>query len=88
MTHYESALAARNKDEHALREVLALNPERLFDICRNEAITMCGVIPSAVMMVAALELGAKDAKIVNYATSGDVTGDNEQVVAYAAVMIS
>ncbi len=88
MTHYESAVAAKSKDQLALREVLGLNPEGLLRTCRNEAISMCGVIPVTVMMVAALELGAKKANLIEYATSGDVTGDHEQVVAYAAVTIS
>jgi AmmeMemoRadiSam system protein B len=88
MTHYESAPAAKKKDQLALREILALNPEGLVKTCRNKAISMCGVIPATVMIVAALELGAKKAKLVKYATSGDVTGDNEQVVAYAAVTVS
>ncbi|HET6420331.1 MAG TPA: AmmeMemoRadiSam system protein B [Geobacteraceae bacterium] len=87
MTHYESASAAKKKDQLALNEVLALNPEGLLKTCRNEAISMCGVIPATVMLVAALELGARKATLVNYATSGDVTGDNEQVVAYAALTI-
>lgn len=88
MTHYETAESAKRKDGLALREVLTLNAEGLLRICRNESITMCGVIPVVVMMVAALELGASAAKLVRYSTSGDVTGDNENVVAYAAVTIA
>jgi AmmeMemoRadiSam system protein B len=88
MTHYESATAAKRKDTLALSEVLALNAEGLLRMCSKETITMCGAIPAAVMIVAARDLGATRAKIVRYATSGDVTGDNEQVVAYAAVTIS
>ena len=49
---------------------------------------MCGVIPATVMLVAALALGAKSARLVSYATSGDVTGDNRQVVAYAALTVA
>ena len=49
---------------------------------------MCGVVPATVMLVAALELGATRAELVRYATSGDVTGDNRQVVAYAAFTVS
>jgi len=45
------------------------------------------VIPSAVMLVATLGLGATKAELVRYATSGDVTGDNRQVVAYAALTV-
>jgi len=45
------------------------------------------VIPATVMLVAALELGAGQAKLLHYATSGDVTGDKSQVVAYAALSV-
>lgn len=88
MTHYESAEAAREKDNLAIREVLDLNPEGLMKVCREKGITMCGVVPATVMLVAALELGAKRARLVHYANSGDVTGDNRQVVAYAAMTVS
>lgn len=88
MSHFESAEAARKKDELAIREVLALNPQGLLRVCRDEGITMCGVIPTVVMLVAALELGAAQAKLVHYATSGEVTGDHSHVVAYAALEVS
>lgn len=88
MTHYESAAAARAKDDEALHELFALNPEGLLRVCDDKDITMCGVVPATVMLVAALELGAKEARLVKYATSGDVTGDDRQVVAYAAVTVS
>jgi len=88
MTHYEPAAAARAKDDLALREMLALKPEALLQVCRMERITMCGVVPATVMLVAALALGATKAELVSYATSGDVTGDNRQVVAYAALTVA
>ena len=87
MTHYEPAAVAREKDDQAFREVLSLDPEGLVRVCRDRRITMCGVIPSAVMLVATLGLGATKAELVRYATSGDVTGDNRQVVAYAALTV-
>ncbi len=88
MTHYESAAAARAKDEEALQQVMALNPEGLLKVCHDKWITMCGVVPATAMLAAALRLGAKKARLVSYATSGDVTGDKRQVVAYAAVTVS
>jgi AmmeMemoRadiSam system protein B len=88
MTHYEPAAVARRKDNDALREILALNPEGLLKVCRDKGITMCGVIPATVMLLAALQMGASQAKLVSYATSGDVTGENQQVVAYAALTVS
>jgi hypothetical protein len=88
MTHYESAESARHKDNMALNHVLALDPEGLLNICRSEHITMCGVVPAAVMMVAVQQVGTTAAEIVAYSTSGDVSGDNSKVVAYAAVVFT
>lgn len=87
MTHYESAEEARVKDEVAIARVLDLDPEGLVSICRQKGITMCGVIPSTVMLVAVKELGATRGELVRYNTSGDVTGDHRQVVAYAAMAV-
>jgi len=87
MTHYESADSARQKDEAALERVLALDACGLLETCRSRKITMCGVTPSAVMIDAACQLGAVKAELIAYGNSGDVTGDNRQVVGYAGVMV-
>lgn len=87
MTHYESADSARQKDEAALERVLALDARGLLETCRSRKISMCGVTPSAVMIDAACQLGAEKAELAAYGTSGDVTGDNRQVVGYAGVMV-
>lgn len=87
MTHYESAATAKRKDSLALERVLAFDAKGLVDVCRAERITMCGVIPAAVMLVAAKALGATAAELVAYTNSGQVTGDEREVVAYAAVAV-
>ncbi|ACM21356.1 MEMO-like protein [Geotalea daltonii FRC-32] len=87
MTHYETAASAKQKDEQAINMVLALDAEGLLLVCAQKDITMCGVVPATVMLVAAKGLGATKARLVQYATSGDVTGDNRQVVAYAALTV-
>ena len=88
MIHYESAESARAKDELAIGAVQALDPEGLLTVCRRHRVTMCGVIPATVMLVAAKALGATRARLVRYATSGDVTGDHRQVVAYAGFTVA
>ncbi len=88
MTHYEPDDAARKKDGMALKEVLELDPEGLYRVVRSMGISMCGIIPSTVMLVAALALGAASCELVRYATSGDVSGDRQQVVGYAGVAVS
>lgn len=88
MTHYESADAAQLKDHIALERVLSLDGKGLLEVCKQQRITMCGVVPAAVMIESALQLGASEAELVAYGTSGDVTGDNQQVVGYAAVTVN
>jgi AmmeMemoRadiSam system protein B len=87
MTHYESDASARKKDRNAIARILALDPEGLDRTVRSEHITMCGVIPAMTVLFAALSLGATEAHLIRYATSGDVSGDRNQVVGYAGLAI-
>ncbi|MCP3676049.1 MAG: AmmeMemoRadiSam system protein B [Deltaproteobacteria bacterium] len=87
MNHYESDEVTRAKDKRALDRLLALDAEGLLKTTEGENITMCGVIPAAVAISAAKELGATSARLVDYATSGDTSGDYGHVVGYAGVLI-
>jgi MEMO1 family protein len=87
MNHYENDAVTRVKDGLAIERILALDPRGLYDTVRGEGITMCGYAATAAMLVAMHELGAAKAELVRYATSGDNTGDREQVVGYAGVVI-
>ena len=87
MTHYESAESAERKDKMAIEKVLALDPEGLLEVVTRNHISMCGVIPSTVMLFAAKELGAKKTSLVRYTNSGEVSGDYAQVVGYAGMIV-
>ena len=87
MTHYESGKIARQKDNLAIDRVLALDPEGLYNVVRQNRISMCGVMPTVVMLQAALALGATGAELIAYSNSGDVTGDQSEVVGYAGVRV-
>ncbi len=87
MTHYEPDPVARKKDERAIAQILALDPEGLYRTVRSERISMCGVIPATVALFAAIALGATSARLVKYATSADASGDYGQVVGYAGLAI-
>lgn len=87
MTHYEPAERAKDKDARAIERVLALDAEGLLDTTKRLGITMCGAIPTAVLLVAARALGATRGELVTYATSGDASGDYRSVVGYAGMVI-
>jgi AmmeMemoRadiSam system protein B len=88
LNHYQDQATTESKDFAAIRRVEALDPAGLYETVRKERISMCGIIPVTVALVAAKELGAKKAELVRHATSGDVTGDYKAVVGYAGLVIS
>jgi len=87
MTHYEPDGDARTRDREVIDQMLALDPEGVFRIVREKNITMCGVMPVTAMLTAARILGAVDVDLVNYMTSGDVSGDYSSVVGYAGLIV-
>jgi MEMO1 family protein len=87
MTHFESHSAAKNKDSKAIACIKNRAPDDLYKTVRSENISMCGVNPVTVMLLCSERLGAKEAELVKYMTSGEVTGDMEKVVGYAGMII-
>jgi len=88
MNHYENDAITRAKDERAIARILALDPQGLHDTVRREQISMCGYAATVAMLVAMRDLGATEARLVRYATSGDINDDRERVVGYAGIVIS
>jgi AmmeMemoRadiSam system protein B len=87
MSHYQPDEITRTLDHLAIDAALVRDPAGLYETVRKEGISMCGVIPATVALAAANDLGAVDAHLVAYATSGDVSGDYSSVVGYAGVCI-
>jgi AmmeMemoRadiSam system protein B len=85
MTHYEPQITAAAKDKAALKAVEVMDVERFYSIIEKQNITACGYGPIATVITAAKSMGAKEAKLLCYKSSGDVTGDYSSVVGYAAV---
>lgn len=85
MSHYVPDAVARTKDRLAIDRMLALDPEGLYATVRKERISMCGVLPATVVLFAARRLGATSARLIRYATSGDVSREFDQVVGYAGL---
>jgi len=87
MNHYEDDATTRVKDRKAIEKILMLDARGLHTTVINESISMCGFAPTVAVLTAAVELGATKADLVQYATSGDVSGDRKTVVGYAGIVI-
>jgi AmmeMemoRadiSam system protein B len=86
LNHYEDDATTRVKDAKAVEKLLALDARGLFDICRTEKISMCGLGPAVATITALRAMGVKGGELVRYATSANVSGDTSSVVGYAGIV--
>ena len=84
LSHYLSPKATDELDSIALEQVLTLNPRALIAAAERENITMCGLLPTSVVLFAANSLDLKHARLLKHCHSGDVT-PMRRVVGYASV---
>ena len=88
MSHFVSADTARRLDMLAIERVTGLDPEGLYEVVTRNRISMCGFIPTTVVLIAARELGASEVELVRYGNSGETSGDYDRVVGYAGAIVS
>lgn len=87
MNHYEEHKLTLKKDQWAIDQITALDPRALYQTVHERKISMCGIIPTTVMLAACNHLGASKVSLIDHRTSGDVTGDSTAVVGYAGMII-
>jgi MEMO1 family protein len=87
MTHYETEQSAQDKDRQAIEAILGLDAAELMRRVVELPISMCGYAPVAAMIAAVRELGAGKPQLVRYQTSAVVSGDYQEVVGYAGIIV-
>lgn len=87
LSHFFDQETANRLDNEMLRQIEAFSPEGVFEAEKTGTGFACGHAAVAAVLWAAKELGANTIKLLNYATSGDVTGDYSGVVGYGAAAI-
>ena len=71
----------------AIQHVESLDAEGLMGAIEEEPRHACGGGPMVSVIEAARKLGATEARLLQYADSGDVSGDKSSVVGYMAAAI-
>ena len=87
LSHYEDANTAAALDAHVIQHVERLDPEGLMHALEADPRHACGGGPMVAVLDAARRLGAMQARLLQYADSGDVSGDKSSVVGYMAAAI-
>lgn len=86
MNHYAPEAENRRKDRLAIDAMLTGDPSTLVETCQRNAISMCGLVPAALIMQTLIQLGKKfSIEEVGYENSGK-RGNPERVVGYAGVV--
>ena len=86
LNHYEDDETTRLKDRKAIDQLLKMDARGLYDTCRKEEISMCGLGPAIAMLTALHVWHASKAELIRYATSADRSVDPDAVVGYAGMI--
>lgn len=87
LTHYEHHVEALRQDRYALDAIEALDATGFANAVIEYGLSVCGPGPIVTAMIAATELGATRASLLHHGTSGELSGDFDRVVAYAAISL-
>ena len=90
LSHFFDAATAASLDGRVQEAVAAFDPERLLERFEEYPerergrYVACGGGAAIAVMMAARTLGARDARVLKYGHSGEISGDNSGVVGYLA----
>ena len=88
LSHFYPQSVANALDGVILEHIAKLDPDAIFQAEREGKGFACGRGALAAVIWAAKTLGADSATILNYATSGEISGDFSQVVGYGAAVLT
>ncbi|MDD1674781.1 MAG: AmmeMemoRadiSam system protein B [Methanomicrobiales archaeon] len=86
-SHYIPEERARRDDLYAIEALRTLDIPEFYRRIEERGVSACGYGPIAAMCTAAAASGAREARLLRYSTSGDVTRDTREVVGYAAIAV-
>lgn len=86
-SHYVPDKVARDTDNYLIESVLTLDVDEFYARLAERNASACGYGPITAMFVASAQLGATGGTLLDYSTSGDVTGDTSAVVGYAGIIV-
>ncbi|NIP38967.1 MAG: AmmeMemoRadiSam system protein B [Candidatus Dadabacteria bacterium] len=87
LSHYYNQEIANKMDKEIIDRIESFDPESVLDAEQKGIGQACGIGAIAAVMWASKGIGAKKAEILNYATSGDVSGDYSGVVGYVSAAL-
>jgi AmmeMemoRadiSam system protein B len=86
LSHFHDYQKAVDIDRNVLQHLNKMDAAGLLNDLKMGRGEACGGGPAAVTMMVVKMMGADNAKVLHYANSGDVSGEKDRVVGYAAAV--
>jgi AmmeMemoRadiSam system protein B len=86
LSHFYDSQKAQNLDSVVSNDIKNFNEDDLFTHLNSGDCEMCGGGPVVATMKACKLLGADQSQVLKYRTSGDITGDQNEVVGYLSAV--
>jgi AmmeMemoRadiSam system protein B len=87
LSHFHPAWEARQLDQTIIHFIENLDPEGLYQASLKGTGSACGLGALSAVIWAAKAADSVTARVLNYANSGDITGDNSSVVGYTSAVL-
>ena len=87
LSHFHSEKIANRLDEKIKDAIVNYNPEILVDTLESGDGEACGGGIVAAVLKASKRLGSKEVQLLDYTTSGETTGDFDEVVGYLSAVV-
>ncbi len=88
LSHFYPQDTAHKLDKEILNRIESFDPAAVLQAEDEGVGYACGRSAVAAVLWAARELGGNHIQILNYGTSGDISGDYQQVVGYGAAIVT
>ncbi len=88
LSHYHPHDVAVRLDRQVIESVEGFNADGLMDQLERNEVEACGGGPIVAVMKTAQKLGADRSHILQYRTSGDITGEKDAVVGYLSAVLT
>jgi len=88
LSHFETAEKANQLDQTIIDGIQSLDPDYLYQAQKENTGSACGLGALAAVIWAVKSGGEAAAHILNYAHSGNITGDNTSVVGYTSAVLT
>jgi AmmeMemoRadiSam system protein B len=87
LSHFYDGEKANSLDQVVVDDIENFDEDKLFADLQSGECEMCGGGPAVVAMKASRLLGATKSQVLLYRNSGDITGDQKEVVGYLSALI-